>query len=133
MTVAGGRFEPMTTGVLLDRALQLYTANFALMLGITAVACVPFYLIMVVVESALGFNAESGGLTAVLYFVALSSFGRAWRFPSPPARQPTRSAKDTWATTSPSPTRCAAAWPAFGGYRWQGLPPPFACSSVFFC
>ncbi|HKY08117.1 MAG TPA: hypothetical protein VJQ55_07750 [Candidatus Binatia bacterium] len=37
----GLRFEAMTTGVLLDRAFRLYTANFALMLGITAVAYVP--------------------------------------------------------------------------------------------
>ena len=81
MTVAGGGFDPMTTGVLLDRALQLYTANFALMLGIGAVAYVPFYLIMLVVESALGFNAASGALTAVLYFVAFIILWSSVAFP----------------------------------------------------
>src|SRR5438874_1099164 len=44
------RFEAMTTGVLLDRAFRLYTGNFSLMLGITAAAYVPFYLIMVLIE-----------------------------------------------------------------------------------
>jgi hypothetical protein len=32
MTSAGPRFEPMTTGVLLDRARQLYRANFFLII-----------------------------------------------------------------------------------------------------
>jgi hypothetical protein len=81
MTVPGGRFEPMTTGVLLDRALQFYTANFALMLGVTAVAYVPFYVLMLVVESALGFNAESGGLTAALYFAAFIIFWSSVAYP----------------------------------------------------
>lgn len=48
------RFEPMTAGVLLDRAFRLYTGNFSLMLGIVAAAYVPFYLIMLVLESSLG-------------------------------------------------------------------------------
>jgi hypothetical protein len=53
------RFEPMTTGVLLDRAFRLYTGNFSLMLGITATAYVPFYLIMLVIESSIGGNLPS--------------------------------------------------------------------------
>ncbi|HEX2931422.1 MAG TPA: hypothetical protein VHV54_16980 [Candidatus Binatia bacterium] len=53
------RFEPMTTGVLLDRAFRLYTNNFSLMLGITATAYVPFYLIMLIFQSSLGVNARS--------------------------------------------------------------------------
>lgn len=63
------RFEPMTTGVLLDRAFRLYTGNFALMLGIAAAAYVPFYLIMLVIESTLGGNlpAHERGLSALLF------------------------------------------------------------------
>jgi len=63
------RFEPMTTGVLLDRAFRLYTGNFSLMLGIAASAYVPFYLIMLVIESSVGGNlpARTVGLTTLLF------------------------------------------------------------------
>lgn len=57
------RFEPMTTGVLLDRAFRLYTGNFALMLGIAAAAYVPFYLIMLAVQSGIGGNFPSRDAT----------------------------------------------------------------------
>ena len=59
----------MTTGVLLDRAFRLYTGNFALMLGISAAAYVPFYLIMLAIESSFGTNLPSreGGIAAVLF------------------------------------------------------------------
>ena len=56
------RFEAMTTGALLDRAFRLYANNFALLLGITAVAYVPFYLIMLLFQSSLSFNPQDGYL-----------------------------------------------------------------------
>ena len=57
------RFEPMTTGALLDRAFRLYTGNFALMLGIAATAYVPFYLIMLAIQSRFGANFPSRDAT----------------------------------------------------------------------
>jgi hypothetical protein len=82
MTSAGPRFEPMTTGILLDRALQLYRANFSLMLGITAVAYVPFYLLTLALESAIGFNlASSSGLAIGLYIVASAVLWSSVAFP----------------------------------------------------
>lgn len=51
----------MTTGVLLDHAFRLYTGNFALMLGIAAAAYVPFYLIMLVIESSIGVALKTRG------------------------------------------------------------------------
>src|SRR6266487_2343426 len=35
------QFEPMTVGMVLDRSFRLYTQNFPLMLGITAILNVP--------------------------------------------------------------------------------------------
>jgi uncharacterized membrane protein len=77
------RFEPMTTGVLLDRAFRLYTGNFALMLGIAAAAYVPFYLIMLAIESSLGGNlpAQDGGLTALLFQVVFMILWASIAFP----------------------------------------------------
>lgn len=77
------RFEPMTTGVLLDRAFRLYSANFSLMLGITAAAYVPFYLIMLVIESSLGVKLQdrSAGLTAILFQVAFMVLWASIAFP----------------------------------------------------
>jgi uncharacterized membrane protein len=46
------RFEPMTTGSLLDRSFRLYGENFALMLGITTAAYVPLYGTMLFVQAA---------------------------------------------------------------------------------
>jgi len=57
------RFEAMTTGALLDRAFRLYTSNFSLMLGITAAAYVPFYLIMLIIESHLKTNVQVTGVS----------------------------------------------------------------------
>jgi hypothetical protein len=72
MDAAGSpRFEPMTTGVLLDRAFRLYTGNFALMLGIAAAAYVPFYLIMLVIESSLGSIPYRAGSLSTLLFQLL--------------------------------------------------------------
>jgi hypothetical protein len=45
------RFETMTTGGLLDRAFRLYTANFPLMVGITAVAYVPLYAVQLFMQA----------------------------------------------------------------------------------
>ena len=44
------RFEAMTTGMLLDRAFRLYCQNFALMMGITAGAYIPYYALTLVIE-----------------------------------------------------------------------------------
>jgi uncharacterized membrane protein len=65
------RFEAMTTGALLDRAFRLYTGNLSLMLGITAAAYVPFYLIMLTIESGFSGNvqAQSVDLATVLFRV----------------------------------------------------------------
>ena len=77
------RFEPMTTGVLLDRAFRLYTGNFALMLGISAAAYVPFYLIMLAIESSIGANLPSkdGGLSALLFQVLFLILWASIAFP----------------------------------------------------
>ncbi len=77
------RFEAMTTGALLDRAFRLYANNFALLLGITAVAYVPFYLIMLVFQSSLRFNAngEIAGLAAILYFIVFMVLWTSIAFP----------------------------------------------------
>jgi hypothetical protein len=73
----------MTTGVLLDRAFRLYTGNFALMLGIAAAAYVPFYLIMLVIESSIGGNlpSQDGGLAAVLFQVVFLILWASIAFP----------------------------------------------------
>jgi hypothetical protein len=77
------RFEPMTTGALLDRAFRLYTGNFSLMLGITAGAYVPFYLIMLALESSIGGNLQFGivGLSALLFQVIFMIFWASVAFP----------------------------------------------------
>jgi len=77
------RFEAMTTGVLLDRAFRLYTGNFSLMLGITAAAYVPFYLIMVIIESRVGVNvqAPSGGLSTLLFQIVFMILWASIAFP----------------------------------------------------
>ncbi len=77
------RFEAMTTGVLLDRAFRLYANNFALLLGITAVAYVPFYLIMLIFQSSVGFNAngENAGWAAILYFIVFIILWTSIAFP----------------------------------------------------
>lgn len=77
------RFEPMTTGALLDRAFRLYTSNFSLMLGITAAAYVPFYLIMLLIESGLGINLQSrgGNLTTILFQIVFMILWASIAFP----------------------------------------------------
>ena len=77
------RFEAMTTGLLLDRAFRLYTSNFSLMLGITAAAYVPFYLIMVIIESRVGVNvqAPSGGLSTLLFQIVFMILWASIAFP----------------------------------------------------
>jgi hypothetical protein len=77
------RFEAMTTGALLDRAFRLYTSNFSLMLGITAAAYVPFYLIMLIIESRLGANvqAPSGGLSTLLLQIGFMVLWASVAFP----------------------------------------------------
>lgn len=76
------RFEAMTTGALLDRAFRLYTGNFSLMLGITAAAYVPFYLIMLGIESSLGnLQTSSGGLSTLLFQVGFMVLWASIAFP----------------------------------------------------
>jgi len=77
------RFEPMTAGVLLDRAFRLYTGNFALMLGIAAAAYVPFYLIMLAIESSIGGNLPSrgGGLSTLIFQLVFMILWASIAFP----------------------------------------------------
>ena len=77
------RFEPMTTGMLLDRAFRLYTGNFSLMLGISAAAYVPFYLIMLAVESSLGGSLPSRevGLSTLLFQLVFLMLWASIAFP----------------------------------------------------
>jgi len=39
------QFEPMSVGMVLDRAFRLYTQNFPLMFGITAILHAPILLV----------------------------------------------------------------------------------------
>jgi len=73
----------MTTGTLLDRAFRLYTGNFSLMLGITAAAYVPFYLIMLAIQSGLGINpqSQSGGLMMIFFQVVFLILWASTAFP----------------------------------------------------
>lgn len=73
----------MTTGVLLDRAFRLYTGNFALMLGIAAAAYVPFYLIMLVIESSIGGHMPSqiGGLWTLIFQLVFMILWASIAFP----------------------------------------------------
>jgi uncharacterized membrane protein len=77
------RFEAMTTGALLDRAFRLYANNFALLLGITAVAYVPFYLIMLVFQSSMSFNPndENAGWATIFYFIVFMVLWTSIAFP----------------------------------------------------
>src|SRR6266511_4104793 len=77
------RFEAMTTGVLLDRAFRLYTSNFSLLLGITAAAYVPFYLVMLTIESRLSANvqAPSARLSTLLFQIAFMVLWASIAFP----------------------------------------------------
>ena len=77
------RFEAMTTGSLLDRAARLYANNFSLLLGITAAAYVPFYLIMLVFESSLNLNPndENVAWASVLYLIVFMVLWTSVAFP----------------------------------------------------
>jgi hypothetical protein len=77
------RFEPMTTGALLDRAFRLYTGNFSLMLGIAAAAYVPFYLIMLVIESSIGGNLpyRDVGISTLLFQIVFLVLWASIAFP----------------------------------------------------
>jgi hypothetical protein len=61
------RFEAMTTGALLDRAFRLYANNFALLLGITAVAYVPLYILILLIQSSLA--GEIGAAASQLWVI----------------------------------------------------------------
>src|ERR1043166_363820 len=69
------RFEPMTTGRLLDRAFRLYGANFSLMLGITAVAYVPLYALKLLMQAAASNTSSALGrafftnFSEILFFI----------------------------------------------------------------
>jgi hypothetical protein len=77
------RFEPMTTGVLLDRAFRLYTGNFSLMLGIVAAAYVPFYLIMLALQSSIGgiFPSRDTNLSTLLFQLVFMILWASIAFP----------------------------------------------------
>ena len=72
-SAAPPRFEAMTTGVLLDRTFRLYTANFSLMLGIAAMAYVPFYLIVMILESHIetALNTQRSLLSVLLSYLVM--------------------------------------------------------------
>ena len=82
-TASSPRFEPMTTGVLLDRAFRLYTGNFALMLGIAAAAYVPFYLIMLAIQSSFGsgFPSRDGSIPTLLFQLVFMILWASIAFP----------------------------------------------------
>ena len=82
-TASSPRFEPMTTGVLLDRAFRLYTGNFALMLGIAAAAYVPFYLIMLAIQSSFGsgFPSRDGSIATLLFQLVFMILWASIAFP----------------------------------------------------
>jgi hypothetical protein len=82
-SISAPRFEAMTTGALLDRAFRLYTSNFSLMLGITAAAYVPFYLIMLAIESSFSGNLHAQGvdLATLLFQIAFIVLWASIAFP----------------------------------------------------
>jgi hypothetical protein len=77
------RFEALTTGGLLDRSVRLYANNFSLLLGINAVAYVPFYLIMLFFQSSLSINPhdENAPWAALVYFVVFIILWTSIAFP----------------------------------------------------
>jgi len=82
-TASMPRFEAMTTGTLLDRAFRLYANNFALLLGITAIAYVPFYLIMLLFQSSLSFNPQDANApwVTIAYFLVFMLLWTSIAFP----------------------------------------------------
>jgi hypothetical protein len=82
-SISTPRFEAMTTGALLDRAFRLYTGNFSLMLGITAAAYVPFYLIMLAIESSFSGSLQAQGvdLATLLFQIAFIVLWASIAFP----------------------------------------------------
>jgi hypothetical protein len=60
-----------------------FGANFALMLGIIAAAYVPFYLVMLAIESSLGVNLQDRGaaLTTLLFQLAFIVLWASIAFP----------------------------------------------------
>ena len=63
------RFEPMSTGMVLDRAFRLYAQNFPLMLGISAILNVPLLVLTVLPV----FLVRTGSPPLLAVMVALSS------------------------------------------------------------
>ncbi len=70
------RFEPMTIGMILDTTVRLYLHNFSLMIGITALAYLPYLILLLVstfVASLQGQNATVfavvGVGTSLLWFL----------------------------------------------------------------
>lgn len=77
------RFEALTTGALLDRAVRLYANNFALLVGINAVAYVPFYLIMLFFQSSMSINTQDDNApwAAIIYFIVFIILWTSIAFP----------------------------------------------------
>ena len=70
------RFEPMTIGMILDTTVRLYLHNFSLMIGITALAYLPYLILLLVstfVASLQGQNATVfavvGVFSSLLWFL----------------------------------------------------------------
>lgn len=70
------RFEPMTTGSLLDQTFRLYGGNFALIVGIVALSHVPIYVLHVLIlwpqlagvpEGAMVWMALGNALVSLLW------------------------------------------------------------------
>src|SRR5262245_17322937 len=82
-TTSMPRFEALTTGALLDRAVRLYANNFALLLGITAVAYVPFYVIMLLFQSSMSLSPhdENAPWAAILYLIVFIVLWTSIAFP----------------------------------------------------
>ncbi|HEY2382388.1 MAG TPA: hypothetical protein VGK48_14515 [Terriglobia bacterium] len=59
-------FEPMTVGMILDRAFRLYTENFSLMFGITAVFNLPLIVIQAIPTLLINRRGSPVPLVAVL-------------------------------------------------------------------
>jgi hypothetical protein len=62
------QFEPMTIGMVLDRAFRLYTQNFPLMLGITAVLQVPTLILSVTLQLMVPYLRQPSGLGLLVAF-----------------------------------------------------------------
>ncbi len=59
------RFEAMTAGMVLDRAMRLYARNFPLLVGIIALAYIPYYILLGFLTWVGQANPDDVGLVAL--------------------------------------------------------------------